>query len=295
MGKIVELITEHVISFKTVFEVLTEILDDVVMEVHNGEKKDDKFLKITMMDPSQTLVVHMKLLGKNFSTFKCKKTRFDIPLNLTQFHKLLKNVTKEESMIHIYIDRKDPQNLVFKTNNHIKKSSSLVTLKLLELTNKNYNIPPKNPQAIISMSSQEFNRICKYMGSFDDYVELQCTNGSLQFNCCGESATIKKKYVTDTNVNNDSIRIKMTNKKDIISGIFELKNLTVFSKYSNLNNNILLFMENDEPLYIKYKVPKLGEIRLCVVPIDIENTDKIDDENYIDDEEVVIKKEYKDN
>jgi proliferating cell nuclear antigen len=60
--------------------------------------------------------------------------------------------------------------------------------------------------------------------------------------------------------------VKNNNKDDIIQGLFALKHLVLFTKCTNLCNNVELYLKNDYPLIIRYSVASLGEIKLCLAP-----------------------------
>ena len=61
--------------------------------------------------------------------------------------------------------------------------------------------------------------------------------------------------------------VKNNNKDDIIQGLFALKHLVLFTKCTNLCNNVELYLKNDYPLIIRYSVASLGEIKLCLAPL----------------------------
>ena len=49
-------------------------------------------------------------------------------------------------------------------------------------------------------------------------------------------------------------------------GVFQLKNLVLFTKCSNLSNNLEVHMKNDWFLMIRYVIANLGDIKLCLMP-----------------------------
>ena len=64
--KIMELKTVQSNSIKTLCEALKEILTDANIEFCENS------LKIISMDPTQTILVHLKLDSENFEYFYCK-------------------------------------------------------------------------------------------------------------------------------------------------------------------------------------------------------------------------------
>ena len=62
-----------------------------------------------------------------------------------------------------------------------------------------------------------------------------------------------------------------TDKNEIVQGNFELKYLTIFTKCTNLCNEVKLFLKNDYALVVRYQVAALGEIKLVLSPSELEN------------------------
>ena len=52
-----------------------------------------------------------------------------------------------------------------------------------------------------------------------------------------------------------------------MSGSFSLPHLVLFTKCSNLSNNLELHMKNDWFLMIRYVIADLGDIKLCLMPL----------------------------
>jgi proliferating cell nuclear antigen len=52
----------------------------------------------------------------------------------------------------------------------------------------------------------------------------------------------------------------------LVQGIFSLKYLLLFTKCTNLCNQIQLYIKNDYPLIIQYTIASLGIIKLCLAP-----------------------------
>ena len=53
----------------------------------------------------------------------------------------------------------------------------------------------------------------------------------------------------------------------IIQGEFSLKSLSNFIKCSSLCHYLEIYLGNDLPLIVEYKVATLGSIRLCLAPL----------------------------
>ena len=71
---------------------------------------------------------------------------------------------------------------------------------------------------------------------------------------------------------------------EIIQGTYGLKNLTLFTKCTNLCSTIELYLKNDFPLIIKYQVASLGYIQLALCPI-AKQTEELEYEDEFNDED----------
>ena len=96
-NRIVEIKTVQTGSFKTLCEALKEILTDVNIEFNEGA------MKIIAMDPSQTILVHLKLEADNFESFYCEK-KFLAGVNMLNLFKLLRTLTNNDALT-LFIDR----------------------------------------------------------------------------------------------------------------------------------------------------------------------------------------------
>jgi proliferating cell nuclear antigen len=77
-----ELKTVQTGAFKTLSEALKEILTDANIEF------TDSAMKIITMDPTQTILVHLKLEKNNFEYYHCKH-KIVIGINMSNFFKLI--------------------------------------------------------------------------------------------------------------------------------------------------------------------------------------------------------------
>lgn len=337
--KILEVITEHTAPFKVLFEVLKDMLTETNIEFRCAQKKnpedqdenenlgeentveedeteteekdkkkkqeDKDCMKITAIDPTKTVLINLKLDGANFTKFMCKKSKLLLGVNLGYFYKLIKSMGKND-ILSLSVDHDSKNYLKIKIDSPDEKKDSEFKLKLLDLDESKMAIPEITFDAVITMDSQEFNKLCREMNSIADYVEIKCLSDKIIFTCIGEAADRKTTYRTSGTDNdgtdNDGIILvninhastKSNNAPQIVQGIFELKNLVLFSKCASLCNEIEIYMKNDFPLVIKYTVATLGRILLCLTPIKEDTTKNAnysdEEEFYSDDDEIITKR-----
>jgi proliferating cell nuclear antigen PCNA len=309
--KILDLETTHTVPFKVLFEVLKDMLTETNIIFRSGSKKSDDpdapddsekndkndeadCMKISAIDPTKTVLINVKLEGEHFNKFLCKKKKICIGINLGRFYKVIKTLNKSD-ILSLSVDHENKNYLEIKIDSPDEKKNSVFNFKLLDLDEDKTKIPEITFDAVITMESQEFNRLCREMHNIADYVEIKCLQDKIIFTCKGDFTDRKTTYRTSSSADEDetilvSISHASTEKKDapqIVQGIFELKNLVLFSKCASLCNEIEIFIKNDFPLVIKYTVATLGRILLCLTPIKDDTTKESkygDEENYYSDE-----------
>ena len=87
---------------------------------------------------------------------------------------------------------------------------------------------------------------------------------SLIFNCEGDFAD-QSTHLGETQ---NGLQYKYNLSPEFpVQGVFSLKYLILFTKCTNLCNQIQLYIKNDYPLIIQYTIASLGMIKLCLAPI----------------------------
>ncbi|AYV78974.1 MAG: proliferating cell nuclear antigen, partial [Edafosvirus sp.] len=262
----------------------------------DDDKKNSGGMRIMTVDSTKTVLINLKLEAKQFAEFKCKPAKYEIGISLVQLHKHLKSLGNDDTLT-MYIEDDDKQHLVMKIENQEKKSKTDYLLKLMDLDNEPINVPPTIFEAVVTMSSAEFHKICRDMNQIAEYVEIKCLTNTITFTCKGDCSERSTTYYADDNgVNIKHANKEIKGKPNIVQGIYALKNLVLFTKCTNLCNDIQIFMKMNYPLCIKYTVATLGRMLLCLTPIDQSSAQgnySDDDELYSsDDEKIKLKQEY---
>lgn len=270
--KILFLKTEHVIPFKTLTEVLSNVLTETtwIFTAPNPNNPDDfAGLEIATADTTRTIYIKVRLDAKEFyPNYYCKYERFELGICLQNLYKLLKSLDKDDT-ISLYVGENDKQSLIIEIENDEKKSKTFYKLKLLDL-----NQPTKKTAKIefdikITMGSSDFHKLCREMNNIAEYVDIKCTSKNIIFTCkgdCAERSTIYKSEEGGLHISNENKK-----KHNIVQGVYELKNIVLFTKCSNLCNEIDIYMKNDFALTIIYEVASLGTITIALSPFRDEN------------------------
>jgi DNA polymerase III sliding clamp (beta) subunit (PCNA family) len=113
------------------------------------------------------------------------------------------------------------------------------------------------------MPSIDFQKKCRDMTLLmAKTVDIKSVGSTLVLSCKGQFAN--RETVLGDSDSEFSIKKEETNA--IISGSFSLPHLVLFTKCTNLSNNLELYMKNDWFMMIKYVIANLGDIKLCLMP-----------------------------
>lgn len=254
---IFELKTVQSAAFRILVEALKEILTDANIDV------DEHGIKIITMDPSHTVLVHLKLESDKFEkyVFNSEK-KISIGLSMLNLFKLIKTMNNNDTLA-LYIEKDDPNRLAIKIENGDKNSVTKYKLNLMDLPEQNIDIPPAVFESVLTMPAGDFQKICRDMHNIADNMEIKSVGNQLIFSCKGDYAT-QDTVIGETNAGMSFIQ--NSNPDEVVQGLFALKHLVLFTKCTNLCNSIELYLKNDYPLIIKYNVASLGNVKLCLAP-----------------------------
>jgi len=252
---IFELKTVQSSAFRTLIEALKEILTDANIEI------DSSGIKIMTMDPSHTVLVHLKLDANKFEKYTCVN-KITIGVSMLCLFKLIKTMNNNDTL-SLYIESDDPNRLGIRIENGEKNSRTKYKLNLMDLPYEKIDIPPATFESVLTMPSNDFQKICRDMHNIADNMEIKSVGNQLIFCCKGDYAT-QETIIGETHTGMSFIQ--NCNPEEVVQGLFALKHLVLFTKCTNLCNSIELYLKNDYPLIIKYNVASLGNVKLCLAP-----------------------------
>ena len=242
-------------AIKCIIEALKELLTDTVLEITSDG------IKIVTMDNAHVILVHLKLLAEKFEFYKSNKN-ISIGVNMLNLYKIIKTINNND-ILSLFMYENDLNHLNIKLENIDKSTKTTYKINLLDLNNEKFEIPDVVFNSVITMPSNDFQKIIRDMNNLADFVEIKNVNSEFILTCTGDFCS-QKTILSDKN--NESIQITNEQDNNIIQGNFSLKYLVLFTKCTNLSNNTEIYLKNDYPLIIKYTVASLGEIKLCLSP-----------------------------
>jgi proliferating cell nuclear antigen len=151
--------------------------------------------------------------------------------------------------------------LQIRVENPDKNTIKISKLMLLDLDNSNMEIPPVEFSSVVTLPSQDFQKVCRDIANLSETVKLTNTDQKMILACKGD-------FCSHEIILNDCENLKIESREEnsIYQGEFDSKMLLQFTKCTNLSNVVQLYLKNDYPLIVRYSVGSLGIVQLCLAP-----------------------------
>tara|TARA_B110000977_G_C11040833_1_gene478802 strand:- start:616 stop:1407 length:792 start_codon:yes stop_codon:yes gene_type:complete len=254
---------DYLINIKTVqtgaFRVLVESLKEILTDTNFIFDKDG--VKLIATDNSHIVLIHMKLEADKFEHYFCNN-KISVGINMMNMYKLIKTMGNND-ILTIFIDKNIPNKMGLKINNVDKNTQTTYMMNLLDISDEEISIPPATFETELTLPSTDFQKIIRDMTNIGDKIEIKSIGNTLKLNCTGDFADQETiLYETQGGLN-----FSTNQTPDLpIQGLFSLKYLMLFTKCTNLCNQLHIYIKNDYPLIIRYDVANLGSIKLCLSP-----------------------------
>ena len=257
--------TNNILNIKTeqagAFRILVEALKEILTEANFIF--DSSGIKLMAMDSTRTILIHMKLDSENFEEFYCPN-KTTVGVNMLNFFKLIKTMGNSETL-SLFIEKDNENKLGILITNNEKNSQTVFKLNLLDITEDSISIPPAEFDTELSLPSSDFQKLIRDMINIGEDIEIKSIGNQLMLNCQGDFAS--QETILSEPSNNCGLQFKQSSPQELpTQGIFSLKYLILFTKCTNLCQQINLYIKNDYPLIIRYLVASLGDIKLCLAP-----------------------------
>jgi proliferating cell nuclear antigen len=132
---------------------------------------------------------------------------------------------------------------------------------MLDIDEDELRIPNVQLDSVITMQSNDFQRMCRDMMNIADIIEITSHENKLKLSCNGDFAS-QETVIGEANhgMKNDS------SSTEPVSGRYSLKYINLFTKSTNLSNMLEIYLKPNFPLMLKYNVANLGDIMFCLAP-----------------------------
>ena len=249
---------------------LSEKIDKA--DIKNKDEKQKKIGGVTIKEVNKTssILVHCKLDADKFDSYyyNYSKKKLVIGVNLSNILKCLKCMSNFDTMTWA-VDDEDLAKLIITLESNEKNEKKIFKLHLMDLDDEKYEVDPVQFPYGFHFPSQDFHNYCKNMSQATDKMEIKGTFNRVFFSGKGNLG----EFSFDMGPSLGGLSIDVNTKdNEIVQGLFELKYLIIFTKCTNLCNQVSLFLKNDYPLIVQYSVAALGQIKLVLSPSKSKNS-----------------------
>jgi len=235
-----KLVSIQASAFKSTFEVLKDILNDVNIYFR------PQGMYIVTLDTARTSLIDMFLAADNFEEYHCEHEEIIAGINISNTFKLLKTITNND-VLSIEITSKEYMNI--EITSETKKTTSKFQLKLLDINESRIEVPNINMSTVTTLPSSDFQRLCRDMSNLGSEIEITRTGKELKLRCDGDFA-------------NQETSIECPDESPNITGLYSLKYLNIFTKATSMCASVQIIQETGNRfLILKYNVANLGELK----------------------------------
>ena len=234
------LVTIQASAFKSTFEVLKDILNDVNIYFR------PQGMYIVTLDTARTSLIDMFLAADNFEEYRCEQEEVIAGINISNTFKLLKTITNND-VLTIEINSKEYMD--FEITSEAKKTSTKFQLKLLDINESRIEIPDVNMTSVTILPSADFQRLCRDMSNIGTDIEITRVRNELRLRCEGDFA-------------NQETSIECPEESPEITGLYSLRYLNIFTKATSMCSSVQIMQEEGNRfLILKYNVANLGDLK----------------------------------
>ncbi|KAI8818558.1 proliferating cell nuclear antigen, N-terminal domain-containing protein [Fimicolochytrium jonesii] len=246
----------HASILKKLLDAIKELVTDANFDCN------DSGIALQAMDNSHVALVALMLRAQGFEHFRCDRNH-SLGISLASLSKVLRSAGNDDTLTIKSEENGDLLQLVFESPNVDRVSE--YDLKLMDIDSEHLGIPDTAYDAVVKMSSAEFQRICRDLFVLSESVTIEVDKEGVKFSAAGEigsgSVRVKQGASVDDDAATTTIELNQS-----VSLTFSLKYLTNFTKATPLSDTVSLNLSPEVPLLVEYKVSEVGYIRYYLAP-----------------------------
>ena len=245
----------------SIIKTLFDTIKDVFLEINIIV--DSNGLFISKMNSDHTVLIHASLKPTNFELFISNRQKV-VGVNLKNVFKFLKTTSNGET-ITLCIKKDTPDNLDIILENSEKNTVKKCSVTIMFLDEKRIDIPAIEFDAIINMPTGEFQEAIKNLYSVSDTVLIESVDNRVKFTSEGDSGSITID-MGEFGTAGSGTGVGVETTCPYACGKFSLKFLNSMAKSGNLCNSVDIYLKNDSPLALIYRVSSLGTVKYLLAP-----------------------------
>lgn len=243
------------ILMKKLIESIKDIVSEINLEV------SPTGINLQAMDASHVALVTVSLSSEGFQDYRCDKT-LNLGIQVGNLWKLMKCGGNDDCLI--LKTESDSSSLNIKFENKKLKKSCDFNLNLITIDSEHLGIPETNYGSMITMSSNEFNRITKELFALSETVNIETNKNYISFSVASEQVTGSIKI--DTNDSNSQEEMTLVKVDEPVNLAFALRYLNMFTKATALSEQVQLSLSSEYPLRVEYRLSNLGSLKYYLAP-----------------------------
>jgi proliferating cell nuclear antigen PCNA len=293
---ILEIQSLQVGPLKAMIEALKEIIKEGTFECSpvtygpDGTITQQSGITLEAMNKATTIFVKLNLPADNFDHYYVGSTKpILINVNMQSLYKLFKTINNDDQMITLFLERGNMNELGITIDNTQKNKRTTYKLSMLELQSDPYKSTLNEPvyNVEICISSTDFHKIIRDLTYVCDQVNITFIDepnhrNTLVFYGKGEIASQKTELSALPGKSDEEF---YDIESIMITGQYNLKNLSLFAKWAPLCAAVKIYMRQEYPSIFIYQIANVGTAKL-VVASKVEDNNN-DDKEYDDDEQDV--------
>lgn len=265
---------EVIVSQAKVFKNIIDSIRDIVTQANIVCSEEGLFLQ--SLDASHVAMVSLELKADGFEKYRCDKN-FVMGVDLSILWKIFGSMDPLYSL-QIIADERSSE-AIFKFIAPKEDREYEFTVKLLNIEQETMTIPEIEYVAVVTLSSREYKLTTDRFNNYNpDIIEIIVSDTSMEFLSKGGDMDAKETFHVPPNTNkskeknDDQIQVELNNKNEKIHMGLALKHLKYFAKAAPLSNKVVLSMNPEYPLTLRFDIPEMGNLKFYLAP-------KIDDED----------------
>lgn len=250
---------ESPVLFRKILDALRDVVEEANIDCNQSG------LSLQAMDASHVALVAMHLSAKGFDSYKCDEP-IALGVNLASILKILK--CGDANDVLTLKTNEENSELKFQLENQGRLFE--FAMALMDIDSEHLQIPETEPDAAVTISSAEFQRICRDLTNFGDTIKISVTKNTVTFSVVGSTGngSITLGSFESTKGDNE-VKIKCEDKIELSFG---LKYLLYFTKATPLSQTVTLDLSTDRPLMAQFELEDdAGFIKYYLAP-------KVDDD-----------------
>lgn len=213
------------------------------------------------MDSSHVALVALLLRSDGFEHFRCDRN-ITMGINLPNMSKMLKCANNDDIITVKAEDDGDTVTFMFESPNQDKISD--FEMKLMDIDSEHLGIPEEEYEAVVTMPSAEFLRICRDLSTIGDTVQMDVSKDGVKFTTEGDIG--KANIVCRPSNNTDGGPETTIKCKDPVHLTFALRYLNSFTKATPLTDKVVISLSKELPVQCEYEIPSVGYLRYYLAP-----------------------------